>query len=91
MPSEKSIGIAPLVTGLVLTSQSLDRLLDSGVSLWASTGLVGGVAATLVGAGILLQWRDFATGSAETTDRPAAILAGIALVSFVVGAALIVV
>lgn len=91
MPSKKSIGIAPLVTGIALTSQSLGRLLDSGVSPWAGAGFVGGVAAILVGVGILLQWGDFATGSGEPIDRPAAILAGIALVSFVVGAAVTVV
>jgi hypothetical protein len=91
MPSKKSIGIAPLVTGIGLTSQSLGQLLDSGVSLWASAGFVGGVAAILVGAGILLQWGDFATESGKPIDRPAATLAGIALASFVLGAAVTVV
>ena len=91
MPSKKSVGIAPLVTGIGLTSQSLGHLLESGFSPWAGAGFVGGVAAILVGVGILRRWGDFDTQTAETIDRPAAILAGIALVSLVVGAAVTVV
>jgi hypothetical protein len=91
MPSKRSVGIAPLVTGIVLTSQSLGQLLEPGSSLWAGAGFIGGLAAILVGVGILLQWGDFATESPEAIDRPVAILAGIALVSFLVGAAVTVV
>lgn len=91
MPSKKTIGIAPLVTGIFLASQSLGQLLESGFSLWAGTSFVGGFAAILVGAGILLQWRGFDTESEETTDRSTTMLAGIALVSFVVGAAVTIV
>ncbi|WP_162993851.1 hypothetical protein [Halalkalicoccus subterraneus] len=87
MPSKKTIGIAPLVTGIFLASQSFGQILDTGLSLWAGISFTGGFSAILVGAGILLQWGGFDTESEETSGRLTTMLLGIALVSFVVGAA----
>lgn len=91
MPSKKAVGIAPLVTGIILTSQSLGQLLESGFSLWTGISLVGGLAAILVGAGILSRWRGFDTESKETTDLSGTLLSVIAVASFVVGAVVAVV
>jgi hypothetical protein len=91
MPSTKAVGIAPLVTGMVLTSQSLGQLLESGPSLWTGISLVGGVAAILVGAGILSRWRGFEAKSEGATDFSGTVLSVIALASFVIGAVVAVV
>jgi hypothetical protein len=86
MPSKKAVGIAPLVTGMVLTSQSLGQLLESGLSLWTGISLVGGVAAILVGAGILSRWRGFEAKSEGTTDFSGTVLSVTALASLAIGA-----
>lgn len=91
MSSERAVGAAPLLTGIVLASRSAQELLRSGLSPWSVLGLVGGCAAVAVGAGTLLEWGGF---DARTTDRSrssTAALVGLAFLSFVVGAGLAVV
>lgn len=89
MSSEKAVGAAPLVTGIVLASQSAREVITGGLSPWSVAGLVGGCAAVAVGAGILLEWGEF-DARANEPGRTAA-LAGLALLSFAVGAGLAVV
>jgi len=91
MSSKKAIGIAPLVTGFGLAGQSGSELLQTGSSLWAAFGLVGGCAAIFVGAGILLEWGDFSTQTTESNNPLALVWAGVALFSFVIGATLFVI
>lgn len=88
MASKKAIGIAPLVTGVGLAGQSITELLQTGASLSAVSGLIGGCAAIFVGAGILLEWRDFSTQTTESNTPIAVVWGGLALFSFVIGATL---
>lgn len=86
MSTEKAVGAAPLVAGVVLASQSARELLRTGLAPWSVLGLVGGCAAVAVGAGVLLERGGF---EPRTTDRRRAstiALVGFALSSFAVGA-----
>lgn len=91
MPPKKGVGIAPLVTGVALASPALRRLLETGLSPWTAVSFLGGCAAIFVGIGVLLEWGDFGTESEEPTRSATAVLSGIALCSFAVGVALVVV
>lgn len=92
MSSEKAVGAAPLLTGIVLAAQSARAMVRSGLSLRSVPGFVGGCAAIVVGAGILLEWGEF---EAETpTERSRATdlaLAALAFVGLAAGAGLVLV
>ena len=97
MSNENAVGVAPLVAGLAYLGTSLDstaRALRGGIGsvsdVAALAGVVGSLAAIVVGVGILLEWRSFepAEGAAGTEESTAtAALVGIAVVAFVLGAA----
>lgn len=91
MPSKNAVGIAPLVTGIALAGPSLRRLLATGLSPWTAVSFLGGCAAILVGIGVLLEWGDFGAENEEPARSATVVLAGIAVCSFAVGAALVVV
>lgn len=88
MPSKKAVGAAPLLTGLLLASQSGQAIVQSGPSLWSVPSFIGGCAAIAIGVGILLD-RD--TRSSEATDAAKSsrvALLGLAVLSFVAGTGL---
>ncbi|MFC4358630.1 hypothetical protein ACFO0N_11830 [Halobium salinum] len=98
MSSRNAIGVAPLVTGLVLVSQSFGALTGGDSTLWVVSSVVGGCAAALVGVGILFGWGEFDPESGEADEsesggtgemgRPVPLaLAGVALCAFLAGAA----
>lgn len=76
MDDEAAIGIAPLVTGLSLLGTTDPGVLTATTNwtsaefLYSLTGTVGGVAAVVVGIGILRGWNGFASvgGSSRTTN-----------------------
>lgn len=87
MPSRKSVGAAPLITGILLAFESANAIVQSGLSLWSVPGFGGGCAAIVIGLGILLEWDMFdqeSTGS----NRSSGVLLGLAAVAFFVGAAI---
>lgn len=59
MPSRQTIGVAPLLTGMLLVSRLALAIIQSGLSFWSVSGFVGGCAAIFVGLGILLEWDVF--------------------------------
>lgn len=99
MSSRRAVGIAPLVVGLAGLPSNVQLLLATvsadgwtTTALGALAGSIGGLAAILVGAGILLGWRGFETcdpgeeserNQMVTRSTPA--LLGIAAVSFALG------
>ncbi len=85
MPSRKTIGAAPLTTGLVLASQSAHAIVQSGLSLWSVPGFIGGCAATFVGLGTVLEWDTSNQTSSETSPTSLAVL-GVAIAAAVAGA-----
>jgi len=90
MCAKKAIGIAPLVTGVGLAGEAGSELLQTGLSLWAAFGVVGGVAAIVVGSGRLLEWGGFSART-ESNNSLTAVCAGIAVLSILFGATLVVV
>ncbi|SFK60227.1 hypothetical protein SAMN04487950_0122 [Halogranum rubrum] len=87
MSSKNAVGIAPLVTGFLLASQSFEQSVLSDPSLSSVAGLIGGCAAVLVGVGILTGWREFDTETESSGQTAAVALAVIALVAFTAGVA----
>lgn len=85
MSSRKTIGVAPLLTGILLASQSAQAIVQNGLSLWVVSGIIGGCAAILVGIGTLLEWDAFDQERSEGNPTPLAIL-GVAIVAVVAGA-----
>lgn len=90
--AKRSVGIAPLVSGLLLVGWTASDAASGDV--WAVSGLVGGCAAVLVGGGILLGRGEF-DPEAGDGDSPHATsltaLAALAVASFAVGVGLYVV
>lgn len=68
MPSRKTVGAAPLVTGIVLAFQSAQAIAQSGLSVWSVLGLTGGCAAIFVGLGTLLEWNAFTREPPESIE-----------------------
>lgn len=91
MSSSKTVGAAPLITGILLASQSVRGIVQNGLSLWAIPGLVGGCAAVLVGLGILLEWREFEIETGDRSRASEVALVGLAVLGFAAGAAVAVV
>lgn len=87
MPSRKTVGAAPLLTGLLLASNASRAIVQTGPSLWSVPSLVGGCAAVLVGLGILLEWGSFETDGDEPGTLAHLALVGLAVVSVAVGVA----
>jgi hypothetical protein len=85
MPSEKTIGAAPLIAGIVLASQSAQAIVQSGLSLWSVPAFIGGCAAILIGLGILLDWDVFNQEPSESSQTSATVL-GVALLAGLAGA-----
>jgi hypothetical protein len=81
-----AVGVAPLVTGLLLAGQSVGGL-PSPASV---AGVVGGGAAALVGLGLLAGWRDFDDehDSSSAGLTLTLVLSTVALAGFVGGVAL---
>ena len=84
MTSGKTVGAAPVVTGILLAFQSAGTVVQDGFSLWAVSSLVGGCAAILVGLGILLERETFEVEPTES-NRPSVAVLGFAAVAFFVG------
>lgn len=91
MSSKNAVGLAPLVTGFLVVSQSFEQSVLSDPSLSSVAGLIGGCAAVLVGVGILTGWRDFDTETKSSGQTAAVALAAVALVGFLGGVAVAVV
>ena len=89
MSSKNGIGIAPLITGIILAGQSLPQLFQNGPSLWTVLSAIGGCSAIFVGLGILLEWREFSTETTESNQTVTLALTGLAVASFVGGAILV--
>lgn len=93
MDDEAVVGIAPLVTGLSLLGTTNPSVLTATTNwtstefLYTLTGTVGGVAAVVVGIGILRGWNGFASagGSSRTTNIA---VVGAAVVAFYAGSVL---
>jgi hypothetical protein len=75
----------------MLVFQSTQMVVQSGVTLWSGPRLIGGCAAVVVGLGVLFGWGAFDVDSGETGSSTVLLLAGIAVLSFVVGRVLAVV
>jgi hypothetical protein len=91
MSSRRAVGAAPLVAGILLTSQSIQAIAQGGLSLWSVPGLVGGCAAILVGLGVLLEWREFEVESNDPSRASEVALVALALLGFAAGAVVAVV
>jgi hypothetical protein len=87
MPSKELVGVAPLLTGIVLAFQSGGAIVQGGFSLRAVPGFVGGCAAIVVGFGILLGRGSFELESTGSDCSSTALL-GLAAVAFLAGVAL---
>lgn len=87
MPSEKTVGAAPLITGILLAFQSAGTIVQNGLSLWSVPGLIGGCAAIVIGLGILFEWDTFKRETVES-DRPSVAVLGFAAAVFFAGAAI---
>jgi hypothetical protein len=87
MPSRKTVGAAPLLTGILLAFESAGAIIKSGLSLWSVPGFVGGCTAIVIGLGVLLEWDTFERGATGSTHSSAAIL-GLAAAAFFAGAAI---
>ncbi len=85
MPSRKTIGAAPLITGIILAVQSAQATVQSGLSLWSASGVVGGCAAIFVGLGTLLEWGRFDQKPSDSSPATFAVL-GVAIVAIIAGA-----
>lgn len=85
MSSRKTIGAAPLLTGLILGFQSAQAIAQSGLSIWSVLGFLGGCAAILIGLGTLLEWDVFNQEPSENSPTSLAIL-GVAIAAVVAGA-----
>ena len=68
MPSRKAVGAAPLVTGIVLASQSPQAIVQSGLSLWSVLAVIGGCATIFVGLGLVLGWNAPERDPPESAD-----------------------
>lgn len=90
MSSKKAVGTAPLVAGFLLVSQSFEQSALSNPSLPSTAGLIGGCAAILVGIGTLSGWRDFGTETDSSGRMVLVALAGISLLCFAAGVALVI-
>lgn len=88
MSSKKAVGIAPLLTGLVLASRSGHALVQTGPSLWSIPGFIGGCAATAIGVSVLLEQEAVSTGALDATRSRRTALLGLAVLSFVAGSGL---
>lgn len=92
MVDEKAIGMVPLIAGITFSSMMLTRLftvVNQAGWEWMTifrplVGVVGGVAAMIVGIGILLEWGGFDT-SGELTDMGEITLGISAVVAFAFG------
>jgi hypothetical protein len=91
MSSKKAVGVAPLVTGLLLAGQSFEQSVLRDPALWSIAGLVGGCAAILVGVGILSGWREFEVETDTSNQNTSLALAGISVLCFAGGVALAIV
>ncbi len=87
MPSQRTVGAAPLITGLLLAFQSAGTIVQSGRSPWSVLGLVGGCAAIVVGLGTLRDWDAFERETVGS-DRSAVAVLGFAAAAFFAGAAI---
>ncbi|SDM62682.1 hypothetical protein SAMN04487949_2311 [Halogranum gelatinilyticum] len=90
MPSKNALGIAPLVCGAVLLSGTMARLGGDPVGTVSSVALaaqfLGGVAAIVVGVGILSGWRSFGSDDTDaSTETALATVTAVALALGVVG------
>lgn len=85
MPSRKTIGAAPLTTGIILVVPSAQAIVQTGLSVWAVLAFIGGCAALFVGLGTVLEWDAFNQDPSENSPSSPAIL-GAAIVAGVAGA-----
>lgn len=90
MPSRQTIGVAQLLTGMLLASRPTQAINQSGLSLWSVPGFVGGCAAIFVGLGTVLGWDTFNQEPSGSNSTSVAIL-GVATVSVIAGATVAVV
>ena len=88
MSSKKAVGVAPLVTGLLLASQSFNQSVLSYPSLSSVTGMIGSLAAIFVGIGILSGRWGFDVETDSSSQTVSTVLVVIALVAFILGFAL---
>ncbi|MBP1987586.1 hypothetical protein [Halolamina salifodinae] len=87
MSSTKTVGAAPLITGILLAFDSGAAIVQNGPSLWSVPGFVGGCTAIVIGLGILRQWDSFER-EPKGGGRPSAVPLLIAAAVFVAGAAI---
>ncbi|WP_135363992.1 hypothetical protein [Halosimplex halophilum] len=89
MPSNKTTGAAPIATGVLLAGTAAREVARHGLERWTALALVGGLSAVAVGVGVLTGRGGFGTDSSDDRrDRTTTVaLAGLALVSVAVGAA----
>ncbi|MBZ6496944.1 hypothetical protein [Natrinema longum] len=87
MPSKKTVGAAPLITGILLAFQSAGTIVQNGLSLWSVPGLIGGCAAIVIGLGTLLEWDTFKRETVGS-NRPSMAVLGFAAAAFFAGAAI---
>jgi hypothetical protein len=86
MPSNKTVGAAPLLTGILLAFRSAGAILQSGPSLWSVPGLIGGCSAVVIGLGIMLERDTFERRTNGDGVGRVAVL-GLAAAAFFVGTA----
>ena len=87
MPSKKTVGAAPLITGILLAFQSASTIVQNGLSMWSVPGLIGGCAAIVIGLGTLLEWDKFKRDAVGRNPPSMAVL-GLAAAAFFAGAAI---
>jgi len=87
MPSKKTVGAAPLITGILLAFPSAGAIVQNGLSLWSVPGLIGGCTAIVIGLGILFEWNTFKRDAVES-NRPSVAVLGFAAAAFFAGAAI---
>ena len=90
MPSKKTVGAAPLITGILLAFQSAGAIVQNGLSLWSVPGFIGGCAAIVIGLGILLELDTFKRATVDNT-RPSVAVLGFAVAAFFAGGAIAIV
>jgi len=88
MPSNKATAAAPITTGVLLAGTAAREVAQTGLEIWTTLALAGGLSAVAVGLGVLTGLGGFDSDDDLDGhhDRTTVALAGLALTSIAVGA-----
>ena len=87
MPSNKATAAAPITTGVLLAGTAAREVAQTGLEIWTTLALAGGLSAVAVGLSVLTGHSGFDSEELDGhQDRTAVALVGLALTSLAVGA-----